>query len=377
MGESRKIKIAFATDGIFPHAIGGIQRHSALLIQALDKYQDLDIHVIHPHALKVFENLQHVTEYRIQNIDVKKRYIGECYQYSARVDEVIKKIKPDLIYAQGITVWQNVERYKNILINNPHGLESFQAIGFKERLIGFLFKRIQRKIFRNSRFVASEGGKLTHILEHEGLNNKIVFLPNAVDFPNEKKLVYKKEKEPINVFFMARFVKNKGIHILFECIEKLNGAGYENEFRFVLGGKGPLYEYYKQNNKFKNVDLKGFLTDEELKQNYLDSDVFVLPTLFEGMPTVVLEAMALGIPVIVSDVGGTSELINRDTGYLIERNNVTALYEAMLSFYKADAREKERKGTNARLKVQNGFTWEKLAEKHHDLFSEIIEGNSQ
>ena len=57
MAEGTKIKIAFCTDGIFPHSIGGIQRHSTLLLRELSNYQDLEIHVLHPHDFEVFQDV--------------------------------------------------------------------------------------------------------------------------------------------------------------------------------------------------------------------------------------------------------------------------------------------------------------------------------
>lgn len=374
MAKGTKIKIAFCTDGIFPHSIGGIQRHSALLLRELANYQDLEIHVLHPHDFEVFQELN-LIEHFIKPIQISRNYLLETYKYSQRISKKLDKIKPDIIYAQGLTVWKNAKKYRRILINNPHGLESFQAIGFKEKLIGFLFKMIQRKIFKNSKYIASEGGHLTDILKNNGFTDKIVFLPNAVELPTEFKLHYQDSGDSIKVFFMARFVKNKGIHILFDAVQKLSNEKGNTSFHFMLGGKGPLFEYYKKNNAFSNVDLLGFLSDEELKQKYLEADIFLLPTLFEGMPTVVLEAMSFGLPVIVSDVGGTSELINEETGYLIKRNDSGAVCDALKDFSLLTSDKKKILGENARKKVAERFTWKKLAKMHHDLFIKINQDN--
>lgn len=371
MDKKHRIKIAFCTDGIFPHSVGGIQRHSTLLLKELSLYSDLDIHVIHPHSYKVFENNPNLTEHSIEPISTQNNYLRECYQYSGRVSQIIDNIQPDLIYAQGLTVWKNIKRYKNILINNPHGLEAFQAIGFKEKIIAKTFKAIQRKIFRNSKCIASEGGHLTSILKENGFGDKIVFLPNAVELPGNFKTNFPNRNEKVNVFFMARFVKNKGIHILFESVKRLNELGYHDKFQFILGGKGPLFEFYKENNRWDNVKLLGFISDEELMNKYIDSDVFLLPTLFEGMPTVVLEAMSVSVPVIVSDVGGTPELIDVNTGFLIQRNSIDTVCDALIKYLNLSSEEKAMLGRNARVKVEEGFTWVKLAAMHHELFKSI------
>lgn len=374
MAQNSKIKLAFCTDGIFPYSIGGIQRHSTLLLNELMYYDELEIHVIHPHDIFVFKS-DKIIEHRIAPLDDKKNYLLECYKYSGRVDEVINKIQPNIIYAQGLTVWKNIKKHKKKVINNPHGLESFQAIGLKARLVGKLFMWVQKYIFKNSIYVASEGGHLSEILLSLGLKEKVVYLPNAVNLPDRIKKEFPKKLEPIKVFFMARFVKNKGIDVLLEAIQKLNEMGYSSKIKFRLGGKGALWDSINSNNKFFNVVLSGYLSDSELEEAYLNSDIFLLPTLFEGMPTVVLEAMSSGLPCIVSDVGGVPELIDENTGYLIERNSSDAVVKALIDFYNLTDESKRKLGTNSRKKVENLFTWKKLAEDHMNLFKKIISAN--
>lgn len=376
MDEIPKIKLVFCTDGLFPLAIGGIQRHSTLLIKELAQNRNIHISVIHPHPSQLFAGYSNIVEYTVSDIDTSKNYIRECYNYSKRVESVLCKLDFDIVYAQGLTVWYNIKKYSKKLINNPHGLESFQAIGFKEKLVGSVFKRIQLYIFRHSSYIASEGGHLTTILRKYNAEEKVVFLPNAVLMPNDRKVNYPNQNEQIKVFFMARFVKNKGIHLLFEAIRQLNALGYESSIQFVLGGKGPLFEEYNSSNKFTNVQLRGFLSDEQLQNEYLNADVFILPTLFEGMPTVVLEAMSFGLPVIVSDVGGTSELVDKTNGYLIQRNEVDQIIKSLLHYFSLTSVQKKTLGDVSRHKVESKFTWTKLAEQHYKLFLEIIERNS-
>ena len=102
-----KIKIILCTDGIFPYNIGGMQRHSRLLIEELAKNKQLDLIVIHPHKEKVFSSELGVKEISIKPIVPNKNYLLECYRYSKRVFGIICDYPEYIVYSQGLSVWYN------------------------------------------------------------------------------------------------------------------------------------------------------------------------------------------------------------------------------------------------------------------------------
>jgi glycosyltransferase involved in cell wall biosynthesis len=362
------MKIAFCTDGIFPHAVGGMQRHSRLLIEELIK-EGADVYVFHPHEEVIFPTAKEV---RIQGIDTAKNYLKECKTYSKRMYLALKQENFDVIYSQGLSVWYKAEEFSDKLVVNPHGLEPFQAIGFKDKLIAIPFKRVFSSIFKKSRAVVSLGGRLTPIIKKIVGNDKIWVLPNAINLPEKQKTSFPEKGEKLEVFFLARFANNKGIHILMEAISQLNKEGFEDKFHFKLGGKGPMWEHYKSGTKsYKNVELLGFVDDEDIPDLYTSSDIFCLPTLFEGMPTVVLEAMGYGIPIIVSDVGATAEQVDTSNGYLINKNNVDELKMALKDYLELSADKKKSMGLTSFERVKNNFTWSAVAKRHLEKFAEI------
>ena len=365
------MKLAFCTDGVFPLAVGGMQRHSKLLLEALSAYEELDITVFHPHKEKLFASFGNIKEVEIEGIDESGNYLKECFGYSKRIYAHLNAESFDVIYSQGLSVWYKAEQFSDRLVVNPHGLEPYQAIGLKARIIAIPFKRVFNRIFNKSKYVVSLGGGLTTILKKHVAHDKLVVLPNAVNLPVECKQAFPDTKQPVKLLFMARFAKNKGIHVLMEAADQLNNEGYSDAFTFHLGGKGPLYDHYRETNSHKNVVLHGFIDDDLMHETYLSSDVFVLPTLFEGMPTVVLEAMSMGLPIIVTDVGATAELVDTSNGYLIEKNQVEALKLAILSIYELSTNEKKALGNRSRKKVEEQFTWPIVAQQHYALFQKI------
>ena len=364
-------KVIFCTDGIFPHAVGGMQRHSRLLIEALAN-QGVEIVVIHPHDEQVFEKKSGVKELSIKGIDDKKNYLRECYRYSKRVHKIVQQYPGHVIYSQGLSIWYRAGDFSDRLIVNPHGLEPFQSFGLKNVMVAQPFIRVFKRIFKKAKYVVSLGGRLTDILNQSLPTDKIVVLPNAVEgSPEQVQRNFPDKAQPLKLFFIARFAHNKGIHILLQAIQELNEAGYEEQLQYTLAGKGPLHAEITKKFDYKNIHYPGFVSDDQLKQFYHEHDIFVFPTLFEGMPTVVLEAMQYGLPIIVSDTGATAELVDETNGFLIPKNDVEAVKESILNFYQMDADQKAKLSEASGIKVRQNFTWEKVAEAHREVFSRI------
>ncbi len=367
------IKLAFCTDGIFPHAVGGMQRHSRLLIESLAEYQDLEIHVIHPHDETVFAGIQNVVEHNVKGINPDKNYLKECKKYSKRVHNTLLYLEPDIVYSQGLSVWSKAKHWSDRLVVNPHGLEPFQALGKKDKLVAIPFKSVFKKIFRKSKYVVSLGGKLSDILGTVVSKDKIIVLPNATAARAKLDRVYPESNEPLKCMFVARFAHNKGIHILLQAINELNEEGLKDAFFFDLAGKGPLYEEYKLKYNFENIKYWGFISDEDLDKLYASADAFVFPTLFEGMPTVVLEAMSRSQAIIVSDVGATAELVDDTNGYLINRNSVEELKNALKGLHNLGSEQKKALGESSYRKYKSRFTWSAVAESHYELFKTMTQ----
>jgi glycosyltransferase involved in cell wall biosynthesis len=216
--------------------------------------------------------------------------------------------------------------------------------------------------------VVSLGGLLTNILKIRISEKKIINLPNGTNIPAE--YTRQTDDNHINIFFISRFASNKGIDILLEVADELNREGQSN-ITYILGGKGPLFEPLKQKYTAENIRFLGFVSDEQLSVLYIKSDLFVLPTLFEGMPTVVLEAMSYKLPVIVSNVGATAELVDESNGWLISKNSKSELKNAILRFISLTPQQRTGLGENSYKKFAENFTWTQIAQKHIDFFQSI------
>ena len=116
----------------------------------------------------------------------------------------------------------------------------------------------------------------------------------------------------------------------------------------------------------ENTVFLGFL-DNPAK--YLEqSDIFVLPSLWEGMPVALMEAMACGLPCIASDVGGVGELIdNNISGILVKPKDIDALYESMLRLISSPD-ERAKLGEGARKKISNCYSKKNMINQLEQIY---------
>ncbi|MBK8226911.1 MAG: glycosyltransferase family 4 protein [Flavobacteriales bacterium] len=357
---SRDLHIALCTDGVFPHAMGGMQRHSRLLAEHLARLPGIRLTVIHPHREKVFDPELGIDEQPVAGLDHRRLYLRELWRYSGRVARKLDEVKPDAVLSQGFSVWQGMRRFTPKLIVMPHGLEMFQGLTMKDRLIGLPFRWLVRHVARRSARVVSLGGKLTLMLEGlvHGSMARVAVVPNAVQLPDDAP-PYPADGDDLSFLFVGRFAFNKGIDLLLNVARELQASRVP--VRFILAGDGPERARMERDGLPSNVTLAGKVDDQQLERLYADCHALVLPTRFEGMPTVVLEAMARARPVVVSDVGASAELVDGANGMLIRPGDEAALLAAIKRLAGLPNAERTAMGFAGRRRVAERFTWPRVA----------------
>lgn len=365
--------MALCTDGVYPQAMGGMQRHSRLLAEHLARNGNVELTVLHPHPIGIFDPSLNIREVHVPDIDRGKFYLRELWRYSDRVAEQLNALKPDVILSQGFCVWKGINRFSERLVVHPHGLEMFQMLTRKERMLGWPFRAALKYIVRRSAVVISLGGKLTGILQRivVGSGCQVVVLPNATDVPAAPSVPPSTEKRPLSLLFVGRFAFNKGLDVLMTVAQRLVAEGKPDLVRFQLAGDGPLLAQYQRNGLPINVELLGRVDDERLGTLYAACDALILPTRFEGMPTVVLEAMARARPIIVSDVGASAELVSPHNGYLLPPGDADALYHAVVAFAARSTEVRAKMGAYSYARVRELYSWPVVAAGFEQLFARV------
>lgn len=133
---------------------------------------------------------------------------------------------------------------------------------------------------------------------------------------------------------VGRLSSEKGVVVLLEALRQLKRK-YQRRFELTVAGSGPEEIRLKENAKSlgieKNVRFLGYVReDAELSRLYQESDVFILPSFTEGVPKVILEAMANGLPVVATSVGGIPEIIqNGENGLLVPPGDAEGICESV------------------------------------------------
>ena len=143
----------------------------------------------------------------------------------------------------------------------------------------------------------------------------------------------------------------------------------------LLGG-GPEYEFYKrilETQEIENVILEQFHPKEELLKYYKASDVFVHPTSYDVWGLVINEAMACGLPAVVSDacVAGLELVEQGQNGYIISRNARDEIVEKISLVLRDEDKRKEM--AYKALKAIESYTIENMASKHNKVISNIVD----
>jgi len=254
-------------------------------------------------------------------------------------------------------------RIKRIrLVHTERGTKPAASRGFIELVrivndhtLGRLVIRSAWKTIGVSRntcdFLKKIGAKET-ILIHNGINTDI-FERKELSQPNAT----------VTITFVGRLVYGKGVQDLIFSFPEITR---ESKARLLIIGDGsyrPEFERLAQKTDKGNILFLGQKTRKEIVDILHSSDIFVNPSYSEGLPTSVLEAGAAGLPIVATDVGGTSEIIeDGKSGFLIPPADTRALKGKVCQLVK-DRQLREDFGRNIHQFVKKTFDWDEIAEK--------------
>lgn len=182
---------------------------------------------------------------------------------------------------------------------------------------------------------------------------------------NKKRLKKKYGLSDFTVLFLSKMMKNKGGDYFVKAAEKMP------DVEFILAGDGPDRERVEAMAP-GNVKKLGRVSEKEKLELYAASDLFVLPTISEGFPLVILEAMAMGLPIISTTIWGIQEVMgDRKCATLLPPKDLDRLVKEITTL-KTDAKRRTIMGDAGRLDVKNEFNWDTIAKKYEEIFRCMI-----
>lgn len=302
---------------------GGAERMVSRISTELAKDKDFDVSILYffdtenkyevGNEVKLF-NLSNGDEKQYNDISKVKRIL--------KIRKYIKDYNPDYIvpFLDHVSLYVflacMLTKYsKRIICTERNNPSESKNIKIKK----FLFKKAKKIVVQN------DGQKRFF---SEKLQSKMVVIPN---FLEDKYFEFEKEysKEIINVTFMGRMNEQKNIPLLINAFSNLNA---NNVFLHLYGEGDNKNEYLvlaKKSSKKDFIIFEG--RTEKPIDVLLNSDLFVLSSNFEGMPNVLMEAMALGVPCISTDCdyGPRDLIINNENGILVPVNSEKDLHNAI------------------------------------------------
>lgn len=256
---------------------------------------------------------------------------------------------------------------KPVIIRTRH-----LAIGIKKSLT---YTLLPDKIVTVSEYVRS-------LFIEKGIKpDKVITIPSGIDIrkfdPAKSGNTFREEigvNSSVPLIVMVAILRvRKGhyyfVHAAKKVVEEFPDA------RFLIVGDGPqrtnIEHYIKELGLKDNVLMLGLR--EDIPRILASADLYVIPSLSEGMGQSTMEAMAMGVPVIASDVGGLPELvINDQTGILVPPKNIPALAKAIIGLL-SDKGRSERLAAQAKQSVVRCYSIERTVEKTLNLYSELLQ----
>lgn len=369
------MKILFLTDGITPFVNGGMQRHSQLVIESLAR---LGHHVTVYHYTEPGESAAIEDAFsrnaqrnmRLRRFDyedngkIPGHYIRAQKEISRRyLNDFESNIQDfDFIYTKGYMGWALLNSEIRNEIQAPiavkfHGMNMFQKQpDLKSHLSKYLLRPTTIQILEKADYVFSYGGKITSIIRSQ-CDTPIIEMPTGIE-SHWLGNVQEGNGAIRRFLFVGRFDRVKGLPELYKALQVLVKERTDWEFHFI----GPIPET-------NQIDLKqavyhGAIYDQAiLKKMISENDFLVNCSISEGMPNVILEAMARGLGIIATDVGASAVLVKHmDNGLLLSQPSVEGIIEALISgLQMSDEELLEWKRKS--LEYANAMTWESIGPK--------------
>jgi glycosyltransferase involved in cell wall biosynthesis len=265
--------------------------------------------------------------------------------------------------------------------HNPNAWMVTSYSQVKQIFRQLFFKSVELRIVRNVDCVIAVGQGLRDdfINRFKIAADKVKVIPNGVDTnffrPRiaDSEVVLRKYKLPEEyALFVGRLVEQKSLHYLLDAIKG-------TQIHVVIVGEGPLLSYLKRIcEKLEITNQVHFIRAvplDDLRRIYCQAKLFVLPSVAEGLPLVMLEAMASGLPIIASRIPGITNVVNDErNGFLFDVGDVEQLHLRLVQLF-SDESLATKMGEYSRKIAEDQFSWFSVAKRTHKLYESLLKND--
>jgi glycogen(starch) synthase len=371
-----------------PRIVGGIARHCYGLTRALAKLGH-EVHVVtldFPGASE-FEDVEGVKVYRVRIELGHPNFITWAFIFNhfmeKKVAALSRQVDFDVIHVHDWLTTSAGIAAKNYL-NKPfvctvHSTE----VGRVQQLSSpdsYMIDGLEwwmiyeaKLVIMCSNFMKREINDHFH-LPHE----KVSIIPNAIDTSEYNRDI---NKEAVRrrygigpyerlVLFIGRLVPQKGVEHLIRAVPLI--ARHHGEARFLIAGDGWSRSHLEgmaaSTGHGSKIRFLGFIPDSERVELLMSADALVIPSIYEPFGIVALEGMAAGVPIVASNVGGLSEIVEHDrTGMLAYKESPESIAWCVNKIL-SDHGYSEWLTNNAKKKVDDVYSWKSVAKKVTEVY---------
>ena len=364
------MKITIIVSGFPPKYLAGTEVATYNIAKCLAK-RGHEVHVIT--SLDEGTQREEIKEgFYLHRIKLHSRVpIASIMIYFMEVASIIKRINPDIIHCQNLGMgW--MAYVINFFKKHPYviygrGDDVYADYWLKEFLLGLTIKNADAVI------------TLTEDMKQEAskvYERDIYVVPNGIYLDN-----YKEKSSNTTLFnydkkvllYVGRLKPIKGVRYLINAMAIVNQNCPNTKLLIVGDGDErnnleQLVENYGLNDC---ITFVGRVSNEDVPKYLTNADIFVLPSLSEGFPNVILEAMASGLPVVATNIRGMSEIIAEETnGYLVESKNSEQLAVKIISLLN-DAKLMKAMSENNVICAKQ-YEWRNVVKKLENIYLKCI-----
>lgn len=364
--------VIFITRG---DTIGGAQSHTITLAENLVK-NNFRVSFIVGGEKGILSNFLENKGYIVNNIKHFKRHISPFYDLISffEISKILLKCKPDLLSIHsakaGFIGRIICKLFKIPNVFTVHGWSFTDGIPSPKKQFYIFLEKILSSLSKKI-IVVSDYDKKLAIKYRVCSENKLITIHNGIDSRESEYEQYKHSNPFCNVVMVARFEKPKLQKKLILAIKNIDNV------HLHLLGDGPDLIVCRKIVEELNLSTKvTFYGHKDDVVNFLHTmDIFVLVSRYEAFPISTLEAMSVGLPILISNVGGTSEsVVHGFNGYLLE-NNDSETIELFLQKLISDNELRRNMGINSRKLFHEKFTSEVMLHKTISVFNDLLNNN--
>jgi glycosyltransferase involved in cell wall biosynthesis len=377
------LKILVLTDYFPPHVGGGVEKVVFEVSRRLVRMGvDVTVITLNTVTAKSFEILEGIKVYRCRPISLTETagvQLTVSPSLPLKIIEICKLEKPDIIHANNRFFFTTIcgAMLKKIMDKPLVTTLHLGPVLLGRRLFDFIInayeKTVSKLIIQNSdEIVAVSSAVMKHALSLGAPSSKVKVIPNGVDLEEFKPRREFEKTEVKKIIFVGRLFPNKGIQYLVKAAPIV--LAKHPYVEFIIVGRGPMEAELRNMVKRLNIEhaFKFLGIVPSVPEVMNQCDIFVRPSLTEGMPLTILEAMACGLPVIASKIPGSSEVVkDGETGILVEVGNVEKLSNAIIRLLE-DENYAEKIRTRAYEFVKKHYSWDRIAEEYLKTYSDVL-----